>query len=217
VTSPHRQATLEESAGKRVALVTVDLQNDYCHPEGVFHRAGLRLAGADRARVVDRVNALGRSARAGGHLVVWTRMVWDRDEDVGLLAQRSPFLAREGLRRGTWGAELLDDLHVEPADVVVDKPRFSAFYRTSLADVLDEAGVDTLILTGVRTDFCVESTVRDAFFRDLNAFVAEDAVAGYFPELHDHSLRVMDTVFARVVSSEEAARLLEHQFQTQEV
>lgn len=217
MTSPHRQATLEETAGKRLALVAVDLQNDYCHPEGVFHRAGLRLPEAECARIVHRVNALTRAARAGGHLVIWTRMVWDGDEDVGLLAHRSPFLASEGLRRGSWGAELLDELDVEPADVVVDKPRFSAFYRTSLDAVLDDAGIDTLVLAGVRTDFCVESTVRDAFFRDLDAFVAADAVAGYFPQLHEHSLRVMDTVFARVISAQDARRLLQHQFQTQEV
>lgn len=217
MTSPHRQATFEEAAGRRLALVAVDLQNDYCHPDGVFHRAGLRLPDGDRKRLVQETNRLARAARAAGHLVIWTRMVWDGDDDVGLLARRSPFLAREGLRRDTWGAELLDDLAVEESDVVVDKPRFSAFYDTDLERVLADAGVEALVLAGVRTDFCVESSVRDAFFRDIDAFVVADAVAGYFPALHDHSLRVMDTVFARVISAEEALRLLEHQFETQEV
>ena len=55
-------------------------------------------------------------------------------------------------------------------------------------------------MAGVRTDFCVESTVRDAFFRDLEVVVARDAVAGYFPDLHENSLRVMGTVFARIES-----------------
>jgi ureidoacrylate peracid hydrolase len=93
-------------------------------------------------------------------------------------------------------------------DHVVLKSRFSAFYRTSLEEILEGMGVGTIVLAGVRTDFCIESTVRDAFFRDLRVVVAAEAVAGYFEELHRNSLRVMGTVFAEVVPLEEAARRL---------
>lgn len=205
--SPHRQADLEDWRGHRLALVLVDLQNDYCHPRGVFDRAGLRLG--DRAPLVERVNRLATAARAGGHVVIWTRMVWDNDEEVGLLASRSPFLAHEGLRQGSWGAELLEELDVHASDRIVEKPRFSAFFQTDLESRLQEEDIRRLVLAGVRTDFCVESTVRDAFFRDIDVVVVGDAVAGYFPELHDHSLRVMNTVFARVLETQQAVPILE--------
>ena len=105
---------------------------------------------------------------------------------------------RKGLRTGTWGAQPVDGLDVSSEDHVMTKKRFSSFHETELDQVLTDTGVDTLVVADVRTDFCVESTVRDAFFRDFDVVVARDAVAGFFPDLHDASLRVMDTVFASV-------------------
>jgi ureidoacrylate peracid hydrolase len=193
--------------GADTAVVVVDMQNDYCHPDGVFFRTGLRLAGFDT--LVDNINALTASARGAGIPVVWVTMMWDNDEDLGLLRARSPFLATEGLRRGTWGAELVAGLAVGADDHRIEKKRFSAFFQSDLDRLLRSAGVDTLLVAGVRTDFCVESTVRDAFFRDYDVVVVRDAVAGYLPELHESSLRLMDTVFARVVDLETALAVLE--------
>jgi len=178
------------------ALVVVDVQNDYCHPDGVFASAGLRVERLDE--LVENINLLVRAARAADRPVIWVRMEWPDDASVGLLAERSPFLRTGGLRTGTWGSEPVDGLEVAESDHVVVKKRFSAFYRTSLAELLERLDVDTIVLAGVRTDFCIESTVRDAFFRDLRVVVADDAVAGYFDELHRFSLRVMGTVFADV-------------------
>ena len=162
----------------------------------------------DPDALVAATNALVSQARSVGAPVIWVRMEWQDDGDVGLLAERSPFLRERGLRRGTWGAELLTGLDRRPEDHEVLKPRFSAFHRTGLEELLARLGVNTLVLAGVRTDFCVESTVRDAFFRDLRAVVARDAVAGYFADLHENSLRVMSTVFAEVVDGPTAAAVL---------
>lgn len=176
------------------AVVVIDVQNDYCHPEGVFAHAGLRLD--DLPSLVGRINGLIADARHANVPVVWVRMEWPDDASVGLLAERSPFLRQAGLRRGTWGAELVAGLDVQAADHIVVKPRFSAFYDTKLQDVLEDLGARTIVVAGVRTDFCVESTVRDAFFRDIAVIVASDAVAGYVDDLHQASLRLMSTVFA---------------------
>ncbi|SCF03242.1 ureidoacrylate peracid hydrolase [Micromonospora coriariae] len=189
-----------------VALVVVDVQNDYCHPDGVFASAGLRVE--EPQQLVEQINVLVHAARAAGRPVIWVRMEWPDDASVGLLAERSPFLRTQGLREGTWGSELLDGLDHEPGDPVVVKPRFSAFHQTILQDVLRQLAVGTIVVAGVRTDFCIESTVRDAFFRDLRVVVAEEAVAGYFNELHRNSLRVMGTVFAQVVQLAVAADVL---------
>ncbi|MGH3239847.1 MAG: cysteine hydrolase family protein [Spirillospora sp.] len=188
------------------ALLVIDLQNDYCHPDGVFAQAGLRVTGLDE--LVGQVNGLATAARAAARPVIWVRMEWDGDADVGLLAERSPFLRTQGLRRGTWGAELLAGLDRAPDDHEVIKARFDAFHGTGLRDLLRDLGVGTLVMAGVRTDFCVESTVRQAFFHDLRVVVAREAVAGYFDDLHLNSLRLMDTVFADVVPVTDAAAAL---------
>lgn len=190
----------------QTALLVIDMQNDYCHPDGVFAQAGLRVAGLDD--LVGHVNTLTAAARSAGRPVVWVRMEWARDADVGLLAERSPFLRASGLRRGTWGGELVAGLDRAPDDHEITKPRFDAFHRTGLDGLLRDLGVGTIVVAGVRTDFCVESTVRAAFFRDLRAVVAREAVAGYFEDLHLGSLRLMGTVFAEVVSVDEAAGAL---------
>jgi ureidoacrylate peracid hydrolase len=195
--NPDGRSMPQSGPARAPGLVVIDVQNDYVHPDGVFARAGLRV---DRpGALVARINALVRAARAGGHPVIWVRMEWPDDRSVGLLAERSPFLRHDGLRAGTWGSALVDGLEVDAADPVVTKPRFSAFHRTCLADLLVELGIETLVLAGVRTDFCVESTVRDGFFRDLRIVVVSDAVAGYVPAMHEASLRLMGTVFADVV------------------
>ena len=188
------------------ALLVIDMQNDYCHPDGVFAGAGLRVAGLDG--LVRDINTLAAAARSAGRPVIWVRMEWAEDAEVGLLAERSPFLRERGLRRGSWGGELVAGLDRAPGDHEVVKPRFDAFHRTGLEELLRDLGVGTLVVAGVRTDFCVESTVRAAFFRDLKAVVPREAVAGYVEDLHLNSLRLMGTVFADVVSVDEAAATL---------
>ncbi|MEU4824123.1 isochorismatase family cysteine hydrolase [Actinomadura sp. NPDC023710] len=191
---------------RQTALLVIDMQNDYCHPDGVFARAGLRVTGLDD--LVGHVNTLTAAARSAGRPVIWVRMEWAQDAEVGLLAERSPFLRASGLRRGTWGGELLAGLDRALGDHEITKPRFDAFHRTELDGLVRDLDVGTLVVAGVRTDFCVESTVRAAFFRDLRAIVAREAVAGYIEDLHLGSLRLMGTVFAEVVPVADAADAL---------
>lgn len=187
-------------------LMLIDLQNDFCHPDGAFARGGLVLDDPDG--LVARVNRLVGAARAASVPVAWVRMLYDRAEDAGLLASRGPGFAATALRRGSWGARLLDGLDARDEDLWVEKSRFSAFLRTDLEQRLAERGIGRLVIGGVRTDFCVESTVRDAFMRDLEVVLVRDAVAGYFPELHENSLRVQGTVFADVVTLGRAVDVL---------
>lgn len=186
----------------RIALVLVDLQNDFCHPDGVFAASGRRVE--KLGELIEATNRLVREARKAGHLIVWIKMVWDGEDDLGLISSRSPFLAETGLRRGTWGAELLDGLDVAPGDTVVEKKRFSGFFKTDLESTLRAAGIGKLTVGGVRTDFCVESTVRDGYFRDFDITVVADACAGYSADMHEASLRVLNTVFSRVVKLDQA-------------
>ncbi len=79
--------------------------------------------------------------------------------------------------RDTWDAEIVDELAPEPGDRVVDKTRYSAFYDTDLEQQLRDLKTEALIVCGVTTNVCVESTVRDAFFRDIRVIVPSDATA----------------------------------------
>jgi nicotinamidase-related amidase len=112
-----------------------------------------------------------------------------------------PFLRTEGLRRGTWGAEVVAEM--PPPDYEVEKTRYSAFHNTSLEPLLRGLSVDTVMLAGVITNVCVEATARDAFHRDFRVVVLRDCVSGFSRELHDASLRTM-AIFTRVETSVEA-------------
>jgi ureidoacrylate peracid hydrolase len=140
--------------------------------------------------------------------VIWVRMTWNKKSDLGLIAYRSAFLAERGLRRGTWGAELLEGLTSKPEDWTVEKTRFSGFFKTDLEERLRAAGIDRLVIGGVRSDFCVESTVRDAYFRDFDVRVPTEIVGGYKQDMHEASLKLMNTVFSKVVATEEAKHWL---------
>ena len=150
--------------------------------------------------------------RAAGCLVVFVRCHYDRERYLSeaFLEQaarryRGLYVDIDVCVAGTWGAEFAGGLAPAERDVVVSKHRFSAFEGTDLDLVLRTHGIRTLVVTGVVTHVCVESTVRDAFFRDYGSVVVDDAVAGWQPEWHRTSRAVMGRGVAEVVPS---ARLL---------
>ena len=104
---------------------------------------------------------------------------------------------------GTWGAEFYGRVRPEPGDPVVTKHRFGAFEGTDLDLLLRASGIRTLVFGGVVTHVCVESTVRQAFFKDYFSVVVSDAVTGWQPDWHRTSLEVMDWGFAHVVTVDE--------------
>ncbi len=192
---------------KRFCTLVVDMQNDFVADDGVLAQAGMDNRSAKA--IVPRVRELVEFSRAMGIPVVWVKMVWDSDLELGLLAQRSPFLKEKGLRRNSRGAAIVEGLEVKPGDLVVEKSRFSAFFNTRLEILLKNLRITNLLVAGVRSDFCVESTVRDAFFRDYDVIVVRDCVAGYFQDLHDNAIKTMGTVFARIMNLDEVKALLD--------
>ena len=104
------------------------------------------------------------------------------------------------LIRDTWNTQILDSLTPEPGDHVVSKHRYSGFFETELDDVLRGLGAKYLIVTGCTTSICVESTVRDAMFRDYSCLVLEDCTAEPIGT-HESSLKVIETLFGWVTTS----------------
>lgn len=189
-------------------LIVVDMQNGFIAREGSCARAGLPVEQLVAA-VQPCVEAV-RVARQARVPIVFTRYVYRADFTDGgfLVHEKVPALAAEkALVRGSWDADLIPQLAPAENDYVLDKNRPSSFYATPLETWLNGLGVDDIVVCGVTTNICVETTVRDASQRDYRTFVLTDAVAEYDDERHRASLRTMQFAFAHSVT---IRRLAEH-------
>ena len=180
----------------RTALVVIDMQNDFLHPEGWYAQQGIDIAHM-RAAIAPTA-ALVQEARARGVPVIWTRHGFRDTRDAGILAQHRPFFDKGGLRQGTWGYEELEECGPHPADWFIEKQRLSAFFQTNLEGVLRALRAETVIFAGVLTNQCVAATSKDANFRDLAPVVVREAVGTTLPHLHDPALEMMAIGWAEV-------------------
>src|ERR1700684_3978302 len=181
-------------ASERYALLVVDMQNGFCHPDGSFPKIGRGLEGAMEA-VATAATAVAQ-ARAADVPVVFTRHVYrpGRPDEGAALIRNSPELAGvAGLADGTWDAEVCAELGCGPGDLVVDKVRFDAFQWTSLEPLLRGLGVTALLICGVVTNICVETTARSAFMRDFPVTLLADCCAAKTSRLHELSIEVLSS------------------------
>jgi ureidoacrylate peracid hydrolase len=187
------------------ALVVIDVQNDFAVPQVVCGAVGDDVSPV--APMIDRVKSLIAAARQADLFIIFVRAIYD---EVVL----SPALAEQYLRRGypngicltgSRGAELVEGIGPRdaPNEIVVTKHRYSAFWGSSIDLFLRTNGIQTLVLTGIATEVCVESTARDAFFRDYNIVVPADCVGSYSEERQKASLAVLARSFGIVTSSTE--------------
>ncbi|KAF2994469.1 hypothetical protein E8E13_000207 [Curvularia kusanoi] len=155
------------------ALVVVDMQNGFCHKDGSFARLGIPT---DPSSIVPRINKLLSEFRTAGLPIYFFKTGYKGDYSDRRGRDRHDRLEQfQGLLQGSWDAEILAELTPEPGDNVITKTRNSCFIRTSLEDTLKERGVDHLILTGVGTDVCVETTARDAYQLNFAVTTISDA------------------------------------------
>lgn len=183
----------------RAALVIIDMQRDFLEPGGFGAALGndvsrLGAAVAPCRAVLDR-------ARAAGMLVVHTREGHRPDlADCPPAKQaRMPADARIGdpgpmgriLIRGEPGHDIIPALYPAPGEPVVDKPGKGAFFATDLEAMLRARGIDTLLVAGVTTEVCVNTTVREANDRGYRCLVLGDCCASYFPEFHAAALAMI--------------------------
>lgn len=162
----------------RTALILGDLQNDFLHPDGAYGRSG--TTDPDIASVPARVAPVAKAMRAAGGWVVSTHftLVPGRDGEPFIsphLASVRPFLAKGDFLPGSWGQDLVEEL--KPADMMVEKVSFSAFYMSRLEWVLKKADIENLVFTGIVTNGGVASTLRDAHVRDFKTILLSDGCA----------------------------------------
>ena len=186
VTLPARPENLPINPAE-TALIVVDMQNAYASAGGYLDLAGFDISGA--AGAIDRIALAVEAARKAGVAVVFFQNGWDRDyveaggpgspnwwKSNALKTMRDrPELAGTLLAKGTWDYALVDRLTPQPGDIVIGKPRYSAFYNTSLDSMLRARGIRNLAFCGIATNVCVESTLRDGFFQEYFGVLLEDA------------------------------------------
>jgi ureidoacrylate peracid hydrolase len=212
----------------KTAVVVVDMQNDFASPGGMFDRAGIDITCIQA--IVPNVRAVLESARANELPIVYLKMGFRPDlEDAGYpssptwlkhtpLHVGDPVTAPNGepsrvLVRDCWNTHIVDALAPDAGDVVLYKTRYSGFYKTDLDDVLRRKGVEHLIVVGATTCVCVDSTVRDAMFRDYHCLIVSDATAEPIAvdaprSNHEASLLTLELLFAHVVSSSDLVTAL---------
>jgi nicotinamidase-related amidase len=186
-------------APSTAALVIIDMQRDFVDPGGFGEALGndvslLRKAIAPTKRVLDAV-------RKRGLLVIHTREghrpdLADLPESKKLRGRLKAGIGDPGpmgriLVRGEYGHDIIDELAPAPGEPVVDKPGKGAFYATDLASMLQNRGIRQLVVCGVTTEVCVNTTVREANDRGYDCLVLEDCVGSYFPEFQEMGLKMI--------------------------
>jgi nicotinamidase-related amidase len=192
---PHVEAALLPPmiAAARTALVIVDIQVDFAAPEGLLGRLGVDLSDAHAA--IARCERLVAAARRAGIAVALMRVVTRPETDSRALRN---FMTRRG-RAGSEAICRADDdgagyyrIFPAPGDIEIQKVLYDSFHGTDFDEQLRARGVDTLVVCGLSTDCCVDSTARAAFHRNYDVFVVSDACAAYEPGLHESSLSALE-------------------------
>jgi ureidoacrylate peracid hydrolase len=198
------------------ALIIVDMQNAYASPGGYLDLAGFDISGA--APAIEKIKQAADAARAAGMPVIFFQNGWDADyieaggpgspnwhKSHALRTMRArPELWGKLLAKGGWDYELVQALPPQPGDIVVPKPRYSAFFNTNLDSLLRARGIRSLVFTGIATNVCVESTLRDGFFLEYFGVVLHDATHQAGPSfIQDATLYNVEKFFGWVSSVDE--------------
>ena len=212
----------------KTAVIVVDMQNDFGTKGGMFDRAGFDVSIIQKA-IGPTATALA-AARSAGIKIIYLKMGYHPDlSDLGApdsvnrmrhlrLHVGTTVRAPDGresriLVRDTWNTDIVAELKPQAGDIVMYKTRFSGFYKTELDTILKRMGAKHLIITGCTTSVCVDSTIRDAMFRDYQPVLLADCTAeqiGYgLPRSnYEASLLTIQTLLGWVSSSDEFIRAL---------
>ncbi|PKN29821.1 MAG: cysteine hydrolase [Deltaproteobacteria bacterium HGW-Deltaproteobacteria-21] len=187
---------------KRTALINVDMQNCFVEDSPIAAPEGLTVLG--------RINRLSAACRKAGIPVIHTSLVLRPDgSNLGVLEETSPPAKAGILNKGSDSAALHKGLVVDPRDILLDKPRFGAFHGTDLELILRGRGVDTIIISGIATNICCETTAREAVARDFHVFFLSDGTAtapmgnASAAELQKATLATLGFLFAQVLTVNE--------------
>ena len=200
--------------GKKPALLVIDVNYNFCGDkrepilESIKHWRN--SCGEDAWDALPQIRKLIDKCREKGVPVIYTRYIFRADyADGGVLVKYLlPALGEsDHLAAGTLDIEVVDDIAPQDGDYIVDKNRPSSFYATGLEPILNGLDTDSLVVCGVTTNCCVETTVRDASQRDYKTFVVTDATGELEQERHDFAINTMAFLFADAVTVDDMIQI----------
>jgi len=194
-------------APERTALVNVDMQNCFVH--------GSPFSAPDGLVVLGRINRIAAACRAAGIIVVHTcQVLRPHGSNIGVLGEIAPIVKEGIINKGSQSAALHQGLVVDPQDILLEKPRFGAFHGTDLELILRCRGIDTIIVTGIATNVCCETTAREAAVRDFRVFFLSDGTTTFdigdvsAAELKRATCATLGFLFAQVLTVDQMIRKL---------
>lgn len=199
----------EKVRPEHTALLIVDVQNDFCAEGGAIHREGRDVSMA--AACVPRIETLLEASRAAGVMPVWIRNVYNTGPNWYLSEvwleqaerkRKGSYTERPVCEAGEWNGDFFM-IRPKPEEVIVTKHRYGAFECTDLDLVLRSHNIRTVIMTGVATNVCVETTARQAFLKDYYVVFTSDCTATFSKEQHEAALVNIEQFFGQVVTSAE--------------
>ena len=194
------------------ALLVIDMQNGFCHPESRMEKAGIGVA--NQRAIVPKVLELVDFAHEQKIPVLWSQQV-HFPEDVTRRRRKIPSHQSKQrwtpCLRGTWEVEFIDEVkpYIGEQDYIVEKHRASMFFETTLDTKLRMLGIEMVLVAGTTTAFCVETTIRDAYYRDYDVIALRDAIADPRPHFHEDTMAKVETFFGFVTTVEELPSLIE--------
>lgn len=203
---------------KQTALIVVDMQNAYTSLGGYLDLAGFDVSKTQP--VVKQIQQAIDVAHAAGIQVIFFKNGWDAEyveaggegspnfhkSNAMKTMKKKPELQGRLLSKGGWDYELIDELQPAPQDIVIEKPRYSGFFHTQLDSILRAKGIRNLVFTGIATNVCVESTLRDGFFLEYFGVLLDDACYQAGPvEAHEATLFNVKTFFGWVSDTQSFA------------
>ena len=194
------------------ALLVIDVQNAFLHPEGTLGLSGVDTT-ALRA-IVPPLRRLIGACKARGIPDIWTvqyHLPDDRTRSLHRIQPHTQRRARIACQPGTWDAEIIDELKplLDARSHIIEKHKFGAFYGTRLEVLLRILGRRTLLITGATSNACVDTSIREAYMRDYDLLIVADCIGGVRRDWHEMALEVWAQYCGLVVTSEQVLELLE--------
>ncbi len=188
---------------KKTALIIVDMQNAFCSKEGSFWKRGRKILNLDKILKINQ--KLLSFARDKKWIVIFVKLVYKKDySNAGLLVKNNPEIIKlKAYQENTWDSEIVDILKPRKNEYIIKKQKHDPFIGTDLLRILQKNKIKRIIISGVATNICVESTIRSAFDNDFETILIKNATSTCSRKLYNASLETINKSFGKVISLNE--------------
>ncbi len=184
----------------KTAVIVIDMQNDFCHEEGALVKKGKDVTLF--RKIIPCLQNFINSAKEYKVPIIYVKTIHHEYTNSEVWTSRSNKTGEATCKPYTWGTEFYGVVP-EEKDIVIEKHRYNAFFNTPLDSALSTLNIKNLIITGVSTSVCVDTTAREAFMRDYQVIVPTDTTAAFTNEEHSFSLKLISQYFGVTCLSKE--------------